>query len=116
ASGEVTWAGRVGDYWRNIIVIRHDPLPDGSVVYSRYAHVENMRVRRGDRVARGEQICVVGQSGGSSGNYHLHFDVSPTDVLRDNPGHWPGTKREEVVRHYVDPLAFIRERRPAADG
>lgn len=112
ASGVVTWAGRVGEYWRNIIVIRHDPLPDGTQVYSRYAHVENLLVRAGDRVTRGQQICVVGKSGGSSGNYHLHFDISPTDVLKDNPGHWPGPNREEVIRHYIDPLQFIQGKRP----
>ncbi|MCA9957538.1 MAG: M23 family metallopeptidase [Anaerolineales bacterium] len=112
ASGVVTWAGRVGDYWRNIIIIKHDPLPDGTVVYSRYAHVENMRVKVGDRVTRGQQICVVGMSGGSGGNYHLHFDISPTDVLQTEPGHWPGTKREDVEKHYVEPLAFIQGKRP----
>lgn len=112
ASGEVVWAGRVGDYWRNIIIIKHDPLADGSVVYSRYAHVENMLVKAGDRVTRGQQICVVGKSGGSSGNYHLHFDISPTDILAQNPGHWPGVKQDEVIRYYVNPLTFIRDHRP----
>ncbi|MCA9936626.1 MAG: peptidoglycan DD-metalloendopeptidase family protein [Ardenticatenaceae bacterium] len=112
ASGVVTWAGRVGDYWRNIIIVKHDPLPDGAVVYSRSAHVENMQVHAGDRVARGQQICVVGKSGGNSGNYHLHFDISTTAVLQDNPGHWPGPDRDEVAANYVDPLAFIGGRRP----
>lgn len=112
ASGVVTWAGRVGDFWRNIIIVKHDPLPDGRVVYSRYAHVENMQVRAGDRVKRGQQICQVGKSGGASGNYHLHFDISPTDALQRNPGHWPGAEREEVEAHYVDPLRFISQNRP----
>lgn len=112
ASGVVTWAGRVGDYWHNIIIVKHDPLADGTVVYSRYAHVENMLVRTGDRVRRGQQICVVGKSGGASGNYHLHFDISPTDVLLEHPGHWPGADQAGVRKHYVDPLQFIRERRP----
>lgn len=112
ASGVVTWAGLVGDYWRNIIIIKHDPLPDGTIVYSRYGHVETMRVQAGERVKRGQQICVIGRSGGSGGNYHLHFDISPTDALQTDPGHWPGMDREEVARHYVDPLLFIRGKRP----
>ncbi len=112
ASGVVTWIGRVGDIWRNVIVIKHDPLADGSVVYSRYAHVENMQVRAGDRVTRGQQICVVGKSGGSSGNYHLHFDISHTDVLQKHPGHWPGPDEDEVSVNYVDPLRFIEGKRP----
>jgi murein DD-endopeptidase MepM/ murein hydrolase activator NlpD len=112
ASGTVIWAGRVGDFWRNVIVIKHDPLPDGVQVHTRYAHVENMRVRAGDRMRRGQPIAAVGKSGGNSGNYHLHFDVSPTDALASHPGHWPGDDREAVQRHYVDPERFIRENRP----
>lgn len=112
ASGVVTFTGRVGDFWRNIIIIKHDPLADGTVVYSRYAHVENMQARAGDRVTRGQQICLVGKSGGSSGNYHLHFDISHTDVLQQHPGHWPGADEDEVVAHYVDPLRFIEGKRP----
>lgn len=114
ASGTVTWAGRWGDYWRNIIVVQHDPLPDGTQACTRYAHVENMLVQAGDRVERGQQICCVGESGGPSHNYHLHFDVSTTDVLVTSPGHWPGQDRLSVVTHYVAPARFIRAYRPPA--
>lgn len=112
ASGVVTWAARWGNVWRNIIIVEHDPLPDGSRIYSRYAHVENIIVGVGQRVERGQQICAVGMSGGPGANYHLHLDISHTDILKKKPGHWPGANRAEVLQHYVDPRAFIEAHRP----
>ena len=112
AAGQVMFAGRVGNFWRNIITIQHDLLPDGRQIYTRYAHVENMLVKEGERVQRGQQICVVGMSGGSNGNYHLHFDVSPTDALVGNPGHWPGSNLKGVLANYLDPIEFIGKNRP----
>jgi len=48
ASGVVTYANRVAG-WGNIIIIRHDPLiTTGQVLYGRYAHVQDMRVKVGD--------------------------------------------------------------------
>ena len=88
ASGIVTFAARMG-VWGNLAVIRHDPLykPSGRVVYSRYAHVQNMRVAVGDRVARGQRICEISDA---FGRYvpHLHFDLSPTTMLETRPGNW----------------------------
>lgn len=112
ASGVVTWAAQWGNVWRNIIIVEHDPLPDGTRVYTRYAHVENMLVGVGQRVERGQQIASVGMSGGAGGNYHLHFDVSLTDILKKKPGHWPGSNKNEVLQHYVDPKAFLEGHRP----
>jgi len=111
-SGVVTWAARRGDIWRNIIIIEHDPLPDGTKVCARYAHIEDMLVAVGDRVARGQQIASVGQSGGPGANYHLHFDISTTNILKENPGHWPGKEVNLVYQHYVDPKAFLETHRP----
>ncbi|MEK7441805.1 MAG: peptidoglycan DD-metalloendopeptidase family protein, partial [Chloroflexota bacterium] len=111
-SGVVTWAARRGDVWRNIIIVEHDPLPDGTKVCARYAHIEDMLVAVGDRVTRGQQIASVGQSGGPGANYHLHFDISTTDILKQNPGHWPGKDVNGVYQHYVDPKAFLESHRP----
>lgn len=111
ASGTVTFAGR-RRHWGNVIVIRHDPLePDGSTVYSRYAHLGRMDVRRGQRVQRGQQIGTVGQDE-YGGPFHLHFDISPTEVLYNNPGDWPGLDRRRLFRDYIDPKEFISEHRP----
>ncbi len=112
ADGEVTYARTVGGAWRSVVVIKHAPLPDGTPVYSRYGHVDNIRVSVGETVVRGQQIAQVGKSGGVGGNYHLHFDISTTDVLASSPEHWPGWDQSGVYRHYVDPLKFIQAHRP----
>jgi murein DD-endopeptidase MepM/ murein hydrolase activator NlpD len=112
AAGVVTWAAQWGNVWRNIVIVEHDPLPDGTRAYSRYAHVENIIVGVGDQVRRGQQIASVGMSGGPGANYHLHFDISLTDILKKKPGHWPGANRNEVLQHYVDPRTFIAKYRP----
>jgi len=111
ASGVVTFADRLPG-WGNVIVIRHDPLiSNGQVLYGRYAHVENLMVKVGDRVVRGEQICKVGNAGGLF-PYHLHFDLSPTSILATQPWHWPKMDRASLRANYIDPLDFILNHRP----
>jgi murein DD-endopeptidase MepM/ murein hydrolase activator NlpD len=111
ASGIVTFADRLPG-WGNVIVIRHDPLiTTGQVIYGRYAHVEDIEVSVGDRVVRGQRISKVGDAGGIFA-YHLHFDLSPTDILASQPWHWPKLNRANLRANYIDPLEFIREHRP----
>lgn len=111
ASGTVIFAGRL-PVWGNVIIIRHDPLYSTRLVlYSRSAHVESVRVSVGQRVARGEQIANVGNAFGRWA-YHLHFDLSPTTILEDNPEHWPGKDRTSLLKHYIDPREFIEANRP----
>lgn len=108
--GRVTFAQHVPGAWGWIVVVRHE-WP-GMLAYTRYAHLHNVRVRAGQVVDRGQQIGVVGNSNGSQAFYHLHFDVSTTDILRTLPTHWPGANRQAVVQHYEPPLDFIENHRP----
>ncbi len=111
ASGVVTYVGKK-EGWGNLVIIKHDPLvTTGEVMYARYAHVEEMRVDKGDRVQRGEQIARVGDADGLY-PYHLHFDLSPTGILGTRPGHWPRLDLEALQKHYVDPRKYILEHRP----
>lgn len=115
ASGVVTAVKRYPT-WGLVIIVRHDPLAaTGQVVYGRYAHVENPRVREGQRVRRGDQLCIVGNADGTQ-PYHLHFDISPTDILRDRPDHWPKLNLASLQANYVDPRAFIANNRPVRRG
>lgn len=109
SDGVVVFSGSL-NIWGQIIVIRHDPLSDGTVVWSRLAHVSNRAVRKGDRVGKGQQIALIGNADGVQ-PYHLHFDIVKTDVCESNAGHWPGTNRALVYQHYTDPKAFIIEHR-----
>jgi murein DD-endopeptidase MepM/ murein hydrolase activator NlpD len=93
------------------VVIRHSPLPDGTPVYSRYGHVEHISVQAGAAVTRGQQVATVGYFAPGD-NYHLHFDISKTNILESTPWHWPGTNEALVLAHYVDPKKFILAHRP----
>jgi len=113
ANGVVVFADIIPGSWRGLIVIRHDPLPNGKPVYSRYGHVEDIVVAKGDGVARGQQIAKVGLFGDPAvQNYHLHFDISTTDLLETHPGNWPGENINAIRVHYVDPRQFIEDHRP----
>ena len=110
--GVVTFAGPYKGSWRTLVVIRHDPHPDGRPVYTRYGHTENILVHAGERVTRGQQIASVGRFGSGDMNFHLHFDVSRSTILESQPWHWPGTHLDILLANYVDPLDFIRANRP----
>lgn len=112
ASGVVTFAATLKT-WGNVIIIRHDPLksPTGPVMYSRYAHVQNMAVKAGQRVKRGDKLAEIGDAFGTLVP-HLHYDLSPTTILERNPADWPGKSYARIVRDYIDPLQFTRNNRP----
>jgi murein DD-endopeptidase MepM/ murein hydrolase activator NlpD len=80
--GKVIFAGWMGGYGR-VVKIRHA----GGYV-SLYAHQSRIRVKRGQRVKKGQIIGYVGSSGRSTGP-HLHFGlmkngrwINPMRVLR----------------------------------
>lgn len=112
ASGIVIYQAELRP-WGNVTIIKHDPLrsPSGQVYYTRYGHMQNVRVRVGERVRRGDQVGEIGTGGG---RYiaHLHFDVAQTPVLESRPGDWPRMDITRLLRDYVDPLTFIRQNRP----
>ena len=67
-SGKVVSAGPAGAYG-NMIEIAH-----GDGTRTRYAHLSDIDVKRGEKVTRGEHIGDLGNTGNSSGP-HLHFEV-----------------------------------------
>jgi murein DD-endopeptidase MepM/ murein hydrolase activator NlpD len=79
AAGTVIAAGWDGAFG-NLIQVDH-----GFGVVSRYAHLSRMLVRKGDVVAPGEQIGVVGATGRVTGT-HLHYEIwvdgQPRDPMR----------------------------------
>jgi len=67
-AGTVLYAGRQSGYG-SIVILRHD----GGLL-TLYAHASALLVRQGERVAAGQPIARVGQSGRTTGP-HLHFEV-----------------------------------------
>ncbi len=80
--GEVLRTGYDAGGYGRFIEVRH---PNG--MSTLYAHLSRVDVSRGDRIASGERIGLVGSTGRSTGP-HLHFEVrrdhaqvNPTSVL-----------------------------------
>jgi murein DD-endopeptidase MepM/ murein hydrolase activator NlpD len=61
----------------NLVTLDH-----GDGVQTRYAHMAEVFVRRGARVARGQPIATVGATGNAT-TPHLHFEVRRGGRLRD---------------------------------
>ena len=70
--GTVEWSGFKSGGIGNCVYIKHD---DG-VYWSNYMHLDSMRVNVGDKVKAGQQIGIMGNSGGDYA-IHLHFELSP---------------------------------------
>lgn len=58
----------------NVVVIEHDIGLNGQVIYTLYAHMEQVFVQTGNPVQAGDAIGLVGQTGSATGP-HLHFEV-----------------------------------------
>jgi len=76
AAGRVIFAGKK-DYWGNAIFIEHR---DGIV--SKYGHLNEIKVRREDKVGRGDLIGLIGMSGRTTGP-HLHYQIEINDKAVD---------------------------------
>lgn len=81
ADGTVTFAGPVGG--RRFVTIDH-----GEGLRSTVSYVEDLRVRVGDVVVRGDTIAVSGTGHADATVPHVHFGVRTGDT-------------------YVDPLAYL---------
>ncbi|MFI6002462.1 M23 family metallopeptidase [Streptomyces sp. NPDC051366] len=78
--------GGDGPAYGNAIVIKH-----ANNTYSQYAHLSKIQVRIGQKVAKGTQVALSGNTGNSSGP-HLHFEI------RTTPNYGSA----------VNPVAFLR--------
>ena len=74
SDGTVVFNGTEGGYGK-VLVVDH-----GYGVKTRYGHLSETFVRIGERVARGQKIAAVGNTGRSTGP-HLHYEVR----LQNNP-------------------------------
>lgn len=65
--------GAHNGFYGNFVTIDH-----GNGYKSRYAHLASVAVGIGDKVARGQSLGTIGQSGNSTG-IHLHFEIIKDD-------------------------------------
>lgn len=106
-----------GGTWGPVVVISHT-LPNGRVILTRCAHLQNVKVSIGDIVTKGQKIAEIGLPANWISNAasrfpgHLHFDVFHT---RPAPpfspmSYWPHRNgpQSEVTKYLQDPAAFLR--------
>lgn len=113
ADGVVVYAGTAGGFAIETVVIKHAGAgEDGADVWTRYSHITQIEVEKGDVVKRGRKLGVIGDYApvNNRAGDHLHFDVARID-LGARPGDWPGTDRARLLRDYVDPRAWINAHR-----
>ena len=68
ASGTVYFAGSSGEYGSTVI------LDHGHELRSLYGHLQEIRVKPGERIERGQVIALTGNTGRTSGP-HLHYEI-----------------------------------------
>ena len=102
--GIVEFAGRQGGYG-NMVVVRHD-----NQVSTVYAHLSafGRGIRAGARVAQGDTVGLVGQTGWATGP-HLHYEFRVAGAAR-NPLSVPLPAGVPVAQHDLD--AFRLKARP----
>jgi hypothetical protein len=82
ASGQIVWAGTgllfgdndEDDPYGIAIAIEHNFGWDNQTLYTLYAHLSEVKVRKGDYVEVGQVIALSGDTGFTTGP-HLHFEV-----------------------------------------
>jgi|TARA_B100001059_G_scaffold218894_1_gene239492 murein DD-endopeptidase MepM/ murein hydrolase activator NlpD len=77
----------------NVITIRH-----AGSIYASYLHVGDFKVKKGDKVKRGQLIASAGKHGNTrcSGNIdHLHFQTSKAGPCSQCTGSWKYLGRKE---------------------
>lgn len=105
--GVVVFARDCHQGWGNVIIIRHAYREGGSVrnIDSFYGHCQKILVKRGQSVARGQQIATIGNAHGLY-DAHLHFEIRKNIAI--------GMSRNKFAKdysNYCDPTQFIATHR-----
>ncbi|MDO5712494.1 MAG: M23 family metallopeptidase, partial [Micrococcales bacterium] len=81
SSGVVTFAGQQGGYGNKVELL----MWDGSLAY--YGHLDSIAVKSGQKVAPGQLIGRLGNTGHSTGP-HVHIEVHPSGANPIDPWPW----------------------------
>ena len=119
SNGRVVEFGYYPSSWGNLILLEH-ALPDGTRVWSQYAHLEQIMVSQvGQEVKRGQQVGTMGK-GAKTDKYpqgrwiaHLHFEIRRNDLPI---GNWTPMVRDKnaVLANYHSPTEYINTHRPGS--
>ena len=103
ARGLVVYSGEPSPEWGNVVVLAHK-MPDGTIMQTLYAHLQDREARVGQHVCRGQKIGSIGTAGGRYAA-HLHFEAIPSLCIEAGmPGYHP-----RGVMNRIDPAELIRQ-------
>jgi hypothetical protein len=110
ADGRVLLARDGGAGWGNVIIVLHAIEEQGArrYVQSYYGHCQEILVRAGEEVHRGQKIATVGTAGGQY-FAHLHFEMREFITPFIGPGY------REKTDGWLNPSEFIAKHRGAAE-
>jgi murein DD-endopeptidase MepM/ murein hydrolase activator NlpD len=105
--GVVVFARDVHLGWGNVVIVRHAFRENGLIksIDALYGHLNNILVRRGQKVSRGQQIGTIGTAHGIY-DAHLHLEIRKNIEI--------GMSRSAFRRdftNYYDPTKFILSHR-----
>jgi murein DD-endopeptidase MepM/ murein hydrolase activator NlpD len=106
-NGYVTFAMDARMGWGNVVIVRHAFVEGGQLktVDSMYAHLNRIMVRKGQQVARGQQVGTIGTNRGMY-TAHLHYEIRKNLFI--------GINRSAFAKdftNYYRPQQFIAQRR-----
>lgn len=107
AHGIVVFAQNFGHGWGNVVIVRHAYQEDGrqKLVDSLYGHLDQILVRNGQQLRRGEQLGTIGTGGGL---YPAHLHLEMRKDVRVGMARHRFSKDENI---YWSPVDFIAARR-----
>ena len=106
-NGVVTFAQDARMGWGNVVIVRHAFLEGGKLqmVDSMYAHLNEIKVRKGQQVKRGQLVGTIGTNRGMY-TAHLHYEVRKNLFIGINR-----SKFAKDLTNYHRPGQFIAQRR-----
>lgn len=114
ANGLVVFADHCGRLWGNVVIIEHHFYENNArhKILSLYAHLNEIKVAKEQKVRRREVIATVGQDPEKLFSPHLHLELRWDETLE--PTYWPSSNGKDqawVKQHYAAPTEFINNHR-----
>ncbi len=116
ASGTVVYAGfhpgsKEKGNWGHIMIIKHQQLSVGKIIYSLYGHLGNLEKRTKQKVRTGQRIGRIGSAYTRSNGWwpaHLHFSIY-TGPWRGVvlPGYYKKEQGRTKLSYWRNPSEFI---------
>lgn len=104
ANGYISFAEDIGGGWGKVVRIIHQ-LNEKKLLESVYAHCNEIQVKKGQFVKRGEKIATIGNAGGIY-FAHLHLELRDSIDMDIGPGY------DTQTTGYLHPTKFIEANRP----